>query len=311
MASIGKKLHHYVPRFYLRAWAERDLVYCLRDGKILRTNVRNVAAENYFYRLRELSPTDTTFIRKVAIADSPESLKPYLEYLLSAFSLPQVARRGLEVSGNARAELLAGVGNLITEMNENLHTSIEQDFKPYLDAMLAGDLRFYAEPARVAMFFRGIAAQYLRTNQSKRARLTWAGDMMETFQRAVNVLVHILAIKLAFGLYADRERYRLILLENATDVPFITADQPVINIAARPEEAKPPDKFELYYPLSPSKAMLLVEPLSDHLADSPSVSAMLAHHYNLLMGAHPYQQTFANSRKELESVRTELPAFRS
>ena len=50
MASIGKKLHHYMPRFYLKAWTKDDLVYCLQDGKIYRTNLRNVAAENYFYR---------------------------------------------------------------------------------------------------------------------------------------------------------------------------------------------------------------------------------------------------------------------
>lgn len=311
MASIGKKLHHYVPRFYIKAWAQDDLVYCLRNGKILHTNVRNVAAENYFYRLCELSVRDIAFVREVAIADSPKTLKPYLERLLRVLSLPHVARRKVEASAMATPELLAGVDNLITEMSENMHTSIEEEFRPYLNAMLAGGLGFYAQPARVAGFFWGIAAQYLRTNQIKRARDRLRGDMLETFQHTVNVLVHILAIKLGLGLYADRERFRLILLENVTDIPFITADQPVINIAAKPEETKPPDKFELYYPLSPNKAILLVEPLSNHLPGSPSVSAILAHHYNLLMGAHAYEQIFANSRKELESIRGELRAFRS
>ena len=99
--------------------------------------------------------------------------------------------------------------------------------------------------------------------------------------------------------------------KNAIDVPFITADQPVINIAAKPEETKPPDKFELYYPLSTNKATLPVEPRSNHLPGSRFVSAILAHHYNLLMGAHAYEQIFANSREELESVRGESRAFRS
>jgi hypothetical protein len=55
-------------------------------------------------------------------------------------------------------------------MNEDVHTSIEEGFKPYLHSMLAADLSFYAEPARVAGFFWGLAVQYLRTNQIKRAR---------------------------------------------------------------------------------------------------------------------------------------------
>lgn len=311
MASVGKKLHHYVPRFYLKAWAEDDLVYCLREGEILRTNVRNVAAENYFYRLRELSPRDVTFIREIAIDDSPERLKHFHENLVGAFSLPHVTRRRLKASGNATPKLLAEVNTVIREMNENLHTSIEEEFKPYLDAMIAGDLSFYSDPAAVAIFFRGIAAQYLRTNQIERARVTLGPDKLEAFQRIVNVLVHIFAINLGFNLYADRERFRLVLLENATNVLFITADQPVINIAAKPEETKPPDKFELYYPLSPNKAMLLVERLSNHLPHGPSVTAMSAHLYNLHMGAHSYQQIFASSPQELESVRSDLPAFRS
>jgi Protein of unknown function (DUF4238) len=207
--------------------------------------------------------------------------------------------------------LLAEVDKVIAEMNENLHTSIEEDFKPYLDSMLAGNLKFYSDQAAAPVFFRGIAAQYLRTNQIKRARITMRADKLETFQRVVNVLVHILAINVGFNLYCDRKRYKIFLLNNATDVPFIAADQPVINIAANPKETKPPDKFELYYPLSPTKAMLLVEPSSSHAPDSSSVTAMSAHLYNLHMSAHSYQQIFASSLQELESVRSDLPAFRS
>ncbi len=311
MASVGKKLHHYVPRFYLKAWAQDDFVYCLLDREILHPNIRNVAAENYFYRLRELSPKDVTFIREVAIVNSPEKLKGLHENLVRAFSLPHIARKRLEASGRATPELLAVVDKAIAEMNENLHTSIEEDFKPYLDSMLAGNLRFYSDQAAGPVFFRGIAAQYLRTNQIKRARVIMGADKFESFQRVVNVLVHILAINLGFNLYADREHYKVILLDNTTDVPFITADQPVINIAANPKETKPPDKFELYYPLSPTKAMLLVEPSSSHLPDSSSLTAISAHLYNLHIGAHSYQQIFASSPQELESVRSDLPAFRS
>src|SRR5689334_16231928 len=101
MPAVGKKLHHYVPRFYLKAWAERDLVYCLRDGEISRPNIRNVAAENHFYRLRELSPSDVAFIRKLAITDSPDTFKGLHERLVSVFSLPHIARKKLEASGNA------------------------------------------------------------------------------------------------------------------------------------------------------------------------------------------------------------------
>jgi hypothetical protein len=109
MVAVGKKLHHYVPRFYLKAWAQDDLVYCLLDREILHPNIRNVAAENYFYRLQELSPKDVAFIREVAIADSPEKLKDLHENLVRTFSLPHIAKKRLEASGHATPET-AGCG---------------------------------------------------------------------------------------------------------------------------------------------------------------------------------------------------------
>lgn len=53
MPNVGKKLHHYVPRFYLQAWAQKKLIYCLQDNAIFRPNLQGVAAQNYFYRLEE------------------------------------------------------------------------------------------------------------------------------------------------------------------------------------------------------------------------------------------------------------------
>lgn len=317
MASLGKKLHHYVPQFYLKAWdkdaltVEKAWVFCLQNSEIRRSKVRNVGAENHFYRLRELNEKDIGLIRELAIADSPEKLKPVHEHLLWAFSLPHAVRKRLETSRRATPELLANVDNVIAEMNENLHTSIEQDFKPFLHSMLKGDLSFYSDREAGPFFFRGIAVQYLRTNQMKRAREFWKGDKLDAFERIANVLAHIYAVNLGRSFYADRERYKILLLENATEVPFVTADQPVINIASNPTQTQPPDKFELYYPLSPTKAMLLVDPSSDHLPLSPCVTAMSAHVYNLRMGAHSYRQIFGSSAQVLESVRSDLPAFRS
>jgi len=68
MPALGKKLHHKVARFYLKAWDEqgRDTdeaqIFCLQGGEIRRANVRNLAAENHFYRLRvtgTLSPFES------------------------------------------------------------------------------------------------------------------------------------------------------------------------------------------------------------------------------------------------------------
>jgi Protein of unknown function (DUF4238) len=168
--------------------------------------------------------------------------------------------------------------------------------------MLRGDLSFYEDPTKAATFLRGLAVQYLRTDLLKKARRIWTAAQFETFERVANVLVHIYAINLGRSLYIDRERYKIVLLENRTEVPFVTADQPVINIASNPTETKPPEKFELYHPLSPAKAMLLVEPSSKHLPSDLSLSVMSVHVYNSHMAAHSYQQICGSTRQVLESV---------
>jgi hypothetical protein len=310
MSSIGKKRHHYVPRFYLKSWAEDDLIHCLQDGQIHHTNLRNVACENHFYRLQELGPEDVEFLR-AAINDSPAGLKTSHEQLVQAFTLPYWAKRQLERTASAGSEMMLEIDRMISELNENFHTSIENVFKPHLDSMLSGDLSFLEDPAKASTFYWGLAVQYLRANQVKRAKLTMSHERFVQFLRVANVLVHILATNLGLNMYARREQLTLMLLDNPSEVPFITADQPVINIAANPKVSDPPQRFDLYYPLSPTKALLVLEASSEFLAEGSTVSADLAHFWNLRVAAHSYQQVFSNSPEELKAIMNELPAFLS
>jgi hypothetical protein len=311
MSSIGKKLNHFVPRFYLRAWAEKEKVYCLQGGRILRPNIKNVCAENYFYRLQELSPEDEDFLREAIIRDSPEGLKASHEQLLHAFTLPYLAKRKLQASGLATQEAMAEIDRMIIELNEDLHTSIEEDFQPYLAAMISGKLEFLEDPPKAAVFYRGLAVQYQRTNHIKQTRLVMDPVRFARYVRIANPLAHIVATNVGRSLFSDRKRHTIMLLDNATNVPFITADQPIINIAAGPKDTTPPVKFELYYPLSPTKAMLLLEPSSDFLPGDSPVSETLVHLYNLRMAAHSYRQVFSTSPQVLASIRDELTAYMS
>jgi hypothetical protein len=305
------KLHHSVPRFYLRTWADKEKIYCLQDKKIRHPNIRGVGAENYFYRLREISPNDVNFLREAIIKDSPEALKAAHERLVQAFTLPYLAKRKLEALGLATSEAMAEIDRMIIELNENLHTNIEEEFQPYLAAMISGDLSFLEDARKAAVFYNGLAVQYARTNHIKKIRLIMDPERSALYQRIANPLVHILATNVGLSLYADRKRHTILLLDNVTGVPFVTADQPVINIAAGPKDTAPPARFELYYPLSPTKAMLLLEPSSDLFPGSSSVSETFVHLYNLRMAVHSYRQVFSNSPRVLESVRDELPAYMS
>jgi hypothetical protein len=91
------------------------------------------------------------------------------------------------------------------------------------------------------------------------------------------------------------------VVDNSTDTPFITADQPIINLHAK-ATGKIPDKLEFFYPLSPKKAMLLVETSNQrHIEPSPSPFAV--NNYNVLMLRNAYEQVFSNSAEYLETIK--------
>ena len=95
MPAAGKKLHHFVSRFYLRAWAEDNLLFCLQDGATYNPNVRNVAAENYFYKLEELNDEEISLLA-MFINNSPETLKETHRELVRMHMAPF---RGIDICG--------------------------------------------------------------------------------------------------------------------------------------------------------------------------------------------------------------------
>jgi hypothetical protein len=60
------KLHHYVPQFYLRRFADkgRFWVFDKKTGRTFQADVKNVAAERYFHRIPEFVGTDADALEK-------------------------------------------------------------------------------------------------------------------------------------------------------------------------------------------------------------------------------------------------------
>jgi hypothetical protein len=317
MPNVGKKLHHYVPRFYLQAWAQKKLIYCLQENAIFRPNLQGVAAQNYFYRLEKISPQDAEFIRREVIKNSAEGLREGHERLLQTMLLPHQAKRRLEelrMSGQVEDDDrihddAAYVERTIREMNENMHTAIENDFRKHLEALRAGDLSFLKDDNEAATFCRGLSVQYARTNHIKQSERGMSPQNLALYKRIAHPLAHIVAVNVGLTLYAERHHRRFILIDNPSSVTFATADQPLINLAANPVNNDPPATFDVYYPLSPTKALLILGPSSPNAPADTTVDARYAEIMNLRMAAHSYRQVFAKSQHQLEAIREYLPAF--
>lgn len=309
MGAAGKKLHHLVPRFYLDAWTVNSKMWCLRRNEIFQTNVRNVAAENHFYRLQELRPSDVIFIREAVIDDSPERLKSMHERLLQQFLVPHAAKAYYRSQPTTSPKLLSAIERDIAEANENFHTSIEESFQPYLARLRNGDLSFLSSDTDMVLFYRGLSVQYMRTNHRRRIELLMPAENRAIYDRTANILTHILAVNIGYSLFNDHPRFRFVLIENHTDVPFVTTDQPVINVAANLKELAPPAAFEVYYPVSPKRALLILEPNSDFLPRTLSISPLEAYMWNLRIASRAYRQVFSTESKQLEIINADLPGY--
>jgi hypothetical protein len=127
--------------------------------------------------------------------------------------------------------------------------------------------------------------------------------------RIANPLVHMVAVNVGLSLYAERHNHKFILIDNPSKVPFVTADQPLINLSANPSNGDPPANFDVYYPLSPTKALLVLGPSSQNVPPDTTVDARYAEIMNLRIASHSYRQVFAKSHQQLETIREDLPAF--
>jgi hypothetical protein len=299
---------HYVARFYLRPWSENGKLYCLnlKARRVLHRGLRAVANEKLFYRLQALTREEHEFIEKALIEPSPEPLKEIQRNFLVLLSLPAELREHTG-STSLGSEFTASLDDMIVNAAEKYHSGIETCLKPFVVSMLTGNVDFYLDKRQAAEFLYAISVQFTRTKRAREAALSQIGTKYKGCdpERLWSVSCHIVAASLGQSLYADRKQFRLVVVDNPTDTPFITADQPIINLHAT-ATGKMPDKIEFFYPLSPRKAMLLVESSNQRHVE-PSLSNFAVNNYNVLMLRNSYEQVFSNSAEYLETIKKLSP----
>jgi hypothetical protein len=294
------KNQHYVFQAYLRAWAENDLIYCLRDGKVFHPNLAGVACERFFYRLQELTPKELELVENFFREHPSESLKTAQRDFMFLYFFPTRLKKQL---GDAvHPELLAALDKLIAEGEEDYHQRVEDDLLIFLRQMLTGSTDFYTDDEQAARFLNALCIQFMRTKQVREAAVNQIGTNFKScdVRRMMGVLCPLMAMAVGQSLYVDRKKFKLVLLDNDTDTPFITADQPIINLQAT-HTGKPPEELELFYPLSPRKAMLLLE--SSSKRSEFLLGAASVNNYNMMMVKNSHQQVFSNSKGYLNSIK--------
>jgi len=295
----AKIYHHHTPRQYLLPWADADeRIAWYGYGKVSRSGLTVVGGENDFYKLKELTVQDIDCL-KLFIDGLRETGRDGHKRFLKMYTLPTRLKRHLEERGIQDPEAMKQVEVAIANLNENYHAAIEKNFWPYLESIKNRDFSFYEDPQKASGFFHGLYVQYLRTKAVRERACQKESVLFDDMERVWDVMSHILAVEAGASFFSSRREFQLLVLDNNTQVPFITSDQPIINRLTPGGGWEVPEKMELYYPLSPTQAMLYLEKATCIEGISANVSIDEAHQYNMMMLDHSAFRVFSNSEEYL------------
>jgi hypothetical protein len=298
--------HHHVWQHYLKPWTDSDgAIWCRQDGKaVFATGTPVVAVEKDFYRLHDLTPQDLA-IAKLLFSKSPPEVQQLNNELVAMLMRPFTAARRAERAGDMamRAVMLQLAEHWAMDALEAYHAGVEAQAIPLLDLALAGDLSFY-DDQRAIGFCYFLAIQHMRTKGVKERTIELCkADGSADLTRLWNVLVPMFGTSLGWSFYRDRRKSPLTLIRNDTDVPFITGDQPTINVlAAGYQRGRPPERLSQYYPIAPRLALLIPEEDQPPLFPAEGLTRDQANALNAMVAEAAHRQLFGPTRESLAGL---------
>lgn len=221
-------------------------------------STKDAAVEKDIYRLRELRPRDLQIVRELVIDRLPPLIREACEGWIPHFTQLFESKARIEESRSPEPAIVQALETSIANLEEDLHGWVEGPAVTFLDMMKRGDFRFLENGEDSAHFWFFIAMQYMRTPARKDAVIESLKGVPDFEAEASWGLLRTV-LSTAFGFNMNHRTAVVTLLEAPSDGPsFITGDQPVVNTKAADAPAGvEPAELELYYPISPSRAVLI------------------------------------------------------
>jgi len=307
----NKKNHHYVFQAYLKVWKnENEQVYCLRNGIVFPSSTRKIACKRYFYKIHPLNENEYEFMKKFC-KKGPSCVRYHCNSLLNLLhGLYLFEKRIADVSKICDSKDIQnfidfwwnGNNQLKTNVLEDYYSEIESVLLDYIKKLINGDTNFLDEIEKKNDFLHLVYIQYFRTKKAYDIAMSILNNELPNQQDSFkNVLFPLLEY---FRLLVEKgicmQSRNIALIHNSTDLPFITCDQPVINLCEYNPVTDDIDKFILYYPLSPKIALIVND---DSVDESWNNNEEKVKWYNGKMVESSYEQIYSNNKEVLECYR--------
>jgi hypothetical protein len=299
--QVKKRKQHYVWKHYLKAWATKGRVWCHRAGKCFPASIEDVANRRDFYRLREMSAYDISIVQGL-ISRMAEHLQDLARGWIPHFSIFHEVKREYEATGQTNRELEEYLDVAINNLEEDLHAGVESKAVPILNALRRGDSSFLQNDERSLDFARFVGMQYMRTPGIMRraTEVPTSGIRDFNIEASWGLIRTILATNLGGSLYARRRASRLTFLDAPPELELITGDQPIVNARGGGRAIEtPPTELEFYYPLTPTRALLMSFDPTSATAERRALTMDETATYNRMIVSASDEQVYARSEAAL------------
>lgn len=198
---------------------------------------------------------------------------------------------------------------------EDLHAIFETPALPIIKELRSGNSEVLKTKMNLVALCSFMGHQLTRTKSFKDGSLSAIkGNAIQSVEhqryaalteRNWWFISFILGINVADSLYILKDKENHLFISNNTKIPFITCDNPVINIHSslkNLDKGDAPEFMDLYFPISPNYAYMINES-SDYNSLVKSVNEEDVKKLNSFIAKKSYKNTYGNSKEVLELVR--------
>lgn len=265
----AKKRHHHVWAAYLTRWGggTNKVFYTTKTGKIANDSVRAIVVEDHFYKITPLTSKHIAVIKGFSQKSDDHLHKQHMAYLESFIEI-QRQDDIYNASGAKNLEIELSLHAMKCNALENLHASHEKSAMPVLEALADKQLDILKNQEHMIEFMMFFGHQISRTKsfrdsclQGLPRRNPLDRDVAESMEHAWWFLSYMFGMSIGLSLFVGRHVARHALLVNDTGVPFITSDQPIVNVHSCVSETEltAPEYADFYYPISPRVAYIICD----------------------------------------------------
>lgn len=293
----AKKKHHYVWQHYLKSWAIDGKVYWVSPkGNISWDSPKGMCVDKGLYKINPLEKEDIEYIRKWSSNCTKYLQNRHREILMPFVQISNLIR--ICSAGLDDYEDLKQIEEALRYNSlEDLYCCVEEGAKPAIEGLAKGDASVLENNSSLIGLYSYLGHQITRTLglkerffelSEKRIPLSSTRDVATRLaEKNWWFLCYMLGDNLGSSLYCSRHEEKLILVENNTDVSFITGDSPVVNIHPDNDDVPkgtPPDSLDIYFPVSPRYGVIICSSTkwnflstSVNMDDAKELNSRLAH----------------------------------